>query len=80
MLQPLGNMKEDHDLPSLVPAKRLSFSSLFETNYREFFFFFFFCQCVDMLANKWINASNENILPYKKNIFVHNINRPMLQV
>ena len=35
---------------------------------------------VDMLANKWINASNENILPRKKNIYAHDINRPMLQV
>ena len=26
MLQPLGNMKEDHSPPSLVPAKWLSFS------------------------------------------------------
>ena len=29
---------------------------------------------VDMLANKWITALNENILPRKKNIFAHNIN------
>ena len=31
MLQPLGNMKEDHSPPSLVPTKWLSFSSLLET-------------------------------------------------
>ena len=72
-------MKEDHGLPSLVPAKRLSFSSFLETNYRENIFFANVLS-VDMLANKWINASNENILPCKKNILARNINRPMLQV
>ena len=35
MLWPLGNMKEDHGLPSLVPTKILSFSSLLETDYHE---------------------------------------------
>ena len=35
MLWPLGNMKKDHGPPFLVPTKRLSFSSLLETNYRE---------------------------------------------
>ena len=73
-------MKEDHGPPSLVPTKRLSFSSLLETNYRESIFFFANVLSVDMLANKWINASNENILPCKKNILARNINRPMLQV
>ena len=35
ILWPLGNMKEDHGPPSLVLAKRLSFSSLLETKYHE---------------------------------------------
>ena len=35
MLKPLGNMKEDHGPPSLVPTKWLSFSNLLETKYHE---------------------------------------------
>ena len=35
MLWPLGNMKEDHGPPSLIPAKMLYFSNLLETNYHE---------------------------------------------
>ena len=35
MLRQLGNMKEDHSLPSLIRAKWLSFSNLLETSYHE---------------------------------------------
>ena len=36
---------------------------------------------VDMRAKKkWIDASNENMLSCEKDIFAHNINRPMPQV
>ena len=35
---------------------------------------------VDMLAKKWIDVSNENMLSCENDIFAHNINRPMTQV
>ena len=79
MLQPLENMKEDHGLQSLVPAKWLSFSSLLETIYHEKFLAN--ASNVDMLSKeKWIDASNENMLSCKKYISAYNINRPMSQV
>ena len=71
-------MKEDHGPPSLVPTKGLSFSSLLETNYHETFFANVLS--VDMLANKWIDVLNENMLSCEKDISAHNINRPMPQV
>ena len=39
-----------------------------------------FCFPIDMLAKKWIDASNENMLSCEKDIFTYNINRPMPQV
>ena len=35
---------------------------------------------MDMLTNKWIDASNENMLSCEKDVFAYNINRPMPQV
>ena len=78
MLKPLGNMKEDHGPPSLVPTKWLSFSNLLETKYHEKSLAN--APNVDMLAKKWIDTSNENMLSCKKDISAHNINRPMPQV
>ena len=71
MLQPLGNMKEDHGPSSLVPAKWLSFSSLLETSYHENIVGY--CISVDMRAKN-------GLMPQicKKDIFAYNINRPML--
>ena len=72
-------MKENHGLPFLVPAKWLSFSSLLETSYYEKILTN--APNVDMLTKKKrIDVSNENMLSCKKNIFAHNINRPMPQV
>ena len=39
-----------------------------------------FCFPIDMLAKKWIDASNENMLSCKKDITTYNIIRPMPQV
>ena len=39
--------------------------------------FFAITISVDMLAKKWIDTSNENMLSCKKDISAHNINRPM---
>ena len=35
---------------------------------------------VDMLAKKWIDVSNKNMLSCEKDISAHNINRAMPQV
>ena len=54
-------MKEDHGLPSLVPAKRLYFSSLLETNYRENIFL--------TMSLMWTCLQTNGLMPQMKTYF-----------